>query len=67
MAKNMSFNSKSYSRVNEDFEEGSERFKNEVAYLPVRSHKDDKVTQMSYLKERMEKNTYSKHQKEFSL
>lgn len=51
MAKNMSFNSKSYSRVNEDFEEGSERFKNEVAYLPVRSHKDDKVTQMSYLKE----------------
>lgn len=51
MAKNMSFNSKSYSRVGDDFEEGSERFKNEVAYLPVRSHKDDKVTQMSYLKE----------------
>ena len=51
MAKNMSFNSKSYSRVGDDFEEGSERFINEVAYLPVRSHKDDKVTQMSYLKE----------------
>ena len=46
----MSFNSKSYARVNSDFEEGSERFINEVAYLPVRSYKDNKVTQMSYLK-----------------
>lgn len=51
MAKDMSFNSKSYSRVSADFEEGSERFINEVSYLPVRSYKDDKVTQMSYLKE----------------
>ncbi len=47
----MSFNSKSYSRVNGDFEEGSERFEKEVSYLPVRSYKEEKVTQMSYLKE----------------
>ncbi len=51
MAKDMSFNSKSYSRVSGDFEEGSERFEKEVSYLPVRSYKEGKVTQMSYLQE----------------
>lgn len=45
----MSFKSRSYSRVNEEFEAQSERFKNEVSYLPIRSDKEDRLTQLNYL------------------
>lgn len=51
MAKNMSFKSVSYNRVGTDFEAQSDRFSKEVSYLPVRSQKDDKLTQLSYLKD----------------
>ncbi len=51
MSKKMSANSRSYSRVSEDFEMSSERFKNEVSYLPVRSYKEENLTQLKYLQE----------------
>lgn len=52
MAKKMSFKSISYSRVSDDFEAQSIRFTHEVSYLPIRSYKDDKITQLSYLKDK---------------
>ena len=50
MAKNMSFKSISFSRVSKEFEAQSDKFKKEVSYLPVRSKDEDRLTQLSYLK-----------------
>lgn len=50
MAKPMSLKSVSFSRVGKSLESQSERFKNEVSFLPIRSKDPTKVTQMTYLK-----------------
>lgn len=51
MAKKMSANSRSYSRVNDEFEASSERFEKEVSYLPVRTFKEENLSQLKYLQE----------------